>query len=108
LDNSLRKETSSVELVAPHWMPPEVARGQVYTTQTDVWSLGIMTIELLDKVPPHFQEVPTEVLRQIAVGPSPAHASPSRGSSTELHNFLEKCLHLEHQERPSVKELLTV
>ncbi|KAF8588101.1 kinase-like protein [Ramaria rubella] len=107
LDADLRKETSAVSLVAPHWMPPEIARDQAYTIQTDTWSLGIMVIEILDKVPPHFTEVPKEVLKRIAVDPSPALNSPSRGSSIQLHNFLENCLILEQKKRPSVKDLLS-
>jgi len=108
MDHNLHKDALSLKLVAPQWMPPEVARRITYTIQTDTWSLGIMIIEMLDKVPPHFQEVPKEVLRRIATGPSPALDKPSRGSSVTLHDFLEKCLHLEQQKRPSVNDLLGV
>ena len=67
-----------------------------------------MVIEMLDKVPPHFQEVPEEVLRRIRSDPSPAMDRPSRGSSAELHDFLEKCLCLDQQKRPPIKSLHTV
>ena len=108
LGYSFCKDSSSLKMVAPHWMPPEVARGETHAIQTDTWSLGIMIIEIFDKVPPHFQDVSKEVLRRIVADPSPALDRPSRGSSTELHYFLTRCLHLDQQKRPPVKDLLGV
>lgn len=98
----------SYPLVAPHWMPPEVARSREYSFKTDGWSLGIMIIEMLDKVPPYFHDVPAEVLRRIQVSPTPALTSPSRGSSSELHEFLMICLCVDPDERAGIKDLLKV
>ena len=35
------------------WMAPEIIRGGQYTTKVDVWSLGILILELILGQPPY-------------------------------------------------------
>jgi serine/threonine protein kinase len=37
-------------------MAPELILGQAYGKEVDVWSLGIMTTEMLEGLPPYYSE----------------------------------------------------
>jgi len=40
----------------PSWMAPEMAAGKRYTANVDVWSLGIVILEMIDGQPPYMDE----------------------------------------------------
>ena len=42
-------------------MAPEVIKGNNYTQNVDIWSLGVMMIELAESEPPYFEFDPIRV-----------------------------------------------
>ncbi|KAG5999679.1 hypothetical protein E4U21_006430 [Claviceps maximensis] len=88
-----------------YWMAPEMVRRQSYSFKIDVWSLGIMAIEMAETEPPYMEEEPVRALFLIATSGTPALRHPER-HSTLLKTFLARCLSVEPQQRASMRELL--
>ncbi|KAJ7817236.1 kinase-like domain-containing protein [Mycena leptocephala] len=84
----------------PHWMAPEVVKQKEYGVKADVWSLGILAIELtsVENRPPYIDEEPLTVLYAIAANGTPTLKRPE-ALSPELKNFLVLCLGLEVESR---------
>lgn len=89
----------------PYWMAPEIVKQQPYDNKVDIWSLGIMTIEMIEGEPPYMDEEPLRAIYIIATKGKPDLKEPER-CSPELLDFLDKMLQVDGDKRFSAQALL--
>ncbi|KAJ8308112.1 hypothetical protein KUTeg_012986 [Tegillarca granosa] len=89
----------------PYWMAPEVISRLPYGPEVDIWSLGIMVIEMIDGEPPFFNEPPLQAMRRIRDMPPPKLKNAHR-VSPRLQGFLERTLVRDPAQRAAAFELL--
>lgn len=92
---------------SPHWMSPEVARADKinYSTKSDIWSLGIVCIQMAEKLPPLSSLNPEAAIDQIKSYVVPPGLRNGQNWSGFFNAFIGKCLNLNPRLRPSAKEL---
>ncbi|KAF8168726.1 kinase-like domain-containing protein [Pholiota molesta] len=104
------KGMTTTNNINPRWFAPELLQqhGHV-STHSDVWSFGMVCLELLSGEVP-FSSIPRDiaVLRELDNGKLPKHpgrSATAQGLSDEIWALLQKCWQRKPESRPSIEEI---
>eukprot|EP01063_Lacrimia_lanifica_P012323 TRINITY_DN1893_c0_g2_i1.p1 TRINITY_DN1893_c0_g2~~TRINITY_DN1893_c0_g2_i1.p1 ORF type:complete len:626 (+),score=209.59 TRINITY_DN1893_c0_g2_i1:114-1991(+) len=90
----------------PYWMAPEVIHGTPYDYKADVWSMGILALEIMDGEPPYMRMMPPRALYVIASQTEPPKSKNPERWSSDCQHFVEKMLKIDPADRADAFEML--
>jgi len=103
LDDHAQKRNTIVG--TPYWMAPELIKGTHYGPKVDIWSLGIMLMEMVEGEPPYMDSPPMRALYLITSQGIPDLKEPEKWSAA-LKNFKRVCLEVSILARPNAQRML--
>jgi serine/threonine protein kinase len=89
----------------PNWMAPEILRGEKYDFPSDVYSFGMVMVELFSGQVPYSNKTPAQI-EGIVSQPNYRVKIPEKTPKV-FHDLLSKCLEQDPNLRPSFEEIFS-
>lgn len=99
------KRKRDTTIGTPYWEAPEVIIGDPYDYKADIWSLGVMLMEMVLGEPPYMDLNPVMALRLVVIDGIPA-LTEKDGVSPDLRDFASRCLEQKNTARASSQQLM--
>jgi len=88
------------------YMSPERMENKQYSFSSDIWSIGMVVFEMATGLHPYNASNPLE-LREMIENQSPPSLFGIASISSDLADFVSKCLQKEPSKRPTAGQLLS-
>jgi len=95
---------ASMVVGTPYYMAPEQARGEPVSPQTDLYSMGVMSFEMLTGKLPFDAPTPFEVITMHLNSPAPLVSSLERSVPPDLDEIIAQMLNKVPSQRPPSAE----
>jgi serine/threonine protein kinase len=105
IDNSNSSSSTSVCGVLPY-MAPEIINGKPYTFASDIYSFGIIMVEVSTGKPP-YENISHDVFLAIEIC-NGLRPKVTKGTPKCYINLVNRCLDANPEERPKSKEILKI
>ncbi|CAG8610394.1 5342_t:CDS:10 [Cetraspora pellucida] len=90
----------------PYWMAPEVIKTLPYDTKVDIWSLGVLLIEMAEGAPPYMDMPPLKAISLIVQKGLPDLSNPELRSDA-FKDFIASCTEADVSKRKTAEEMLS-
>jgi len=90
----------------PSYLAPEILTGQKYTTQCDIWSLGVILYTLLCGYPPFSDDNNAAMVETIKSGKLDFPDEDWKNISAEAKDLITRCLKVAPEMRVNCTEIL--
>jgi serine/threonine protein kinase len=88
------------------YMAPEAMTRGEYSTAADVWSFGLLLVEMISLARPYASLTPSAAIMKIESGEAPEFPSPGCSKQAKILAAARRCLIRDPQSRPSAERLL--
>jgi len=103
---TLLQDVRTTVVGTPYWMAPEVIRGKEYNEKIDIWSLGIVTMEMAQGKPPYLDHPPLRAMFFITTRGIPDLSNAEKWSD-HFKSFIRSCVTIDQNNRPDSQSLIS-
>lgn len=100
-------EVQEIPCGTPGYVAPEILRGDQYSKEVDIWSLGVICYVLLAGYPPFYDDDQRNLFKKIKEANYHFHADYWGSISAEVQDLIRKMLTLDQKLRWSARQLLS-